>query len=212
MKKLISGLVLTVFFIAHGAAQGALAGGNDIEVVEVEETASGTTFNVYTERWAKDNHYFASGWMGDHGDIEIDDGVRGNARSGKTCMKITYKARSSQGAGWIGVYWQNPANNWGDQMGGYDLTGYEKLSFWARGEKGGEIISKFNMGGISGEYSDSDATEIGPVRLTKDWKEYSINLKGLDLSYISGGFGFAATSNDNPKGFVFYLDDIKYKK
>ena len=212
MKKLIYGLLVAVFFLTHGAAGISLAQEESIEVVELKKSDSTESFTVYAEKWAKGNHYFASGWMGDYGDIEVSDGFITNAHSGKTCMKIVYKARRSQGAGWIGVYWQNPANNWGDQMGGYDLTGYKKLTFWARGQKGGEVISNFNIGGISGTFSDSDSAAIGPVTLTKDWKEYSIDLKGLDLSYISGGFGFSASLNNNPEGFVFYLDDIKFEK
>jgi len=212
MKKLIYGLVVAVFFLAHGVVEISLAQGRSIEVMEMKKSAGTETFKVYTEKWSRDNHYCASGWMGDYGDIEINEGFITDVHSGKTCLKITYKARRSQGAGWIGVYWQNPANNWGDQMGGYDLTGYKKLTFWARGQKGGEVISKFNMGGISGMYSDSDSSEIGPVTLTKGWKEYSIDLEGLDLSYISGGFGFSISSMNNPDGVIFYLDDIEYKK
>jgi len=211
MKKLTYGLVV-VLFLACIVAGDSLAQGKRLEVVEVEKNAGTETFSVYTEKWAKDNHFFASGWMGDYGDIEINEGYITNAHSGKTCMKITYKSGRSQGAGWVGVYWQNPPNNWGDQMGGYDLTGYKKLTFWARGQKGGEVISKFSIGGISGMYSDSDSTAMGPVTLTKAWKEYSIDLKGLDLSYISGGFGFSISINNNPEGVVFYLDDMNYEK
>ena len=68
------------------------------------------------------------------------------------------------------------------------------------------------MGGINGNYSDSDSTSIGPETLTKEWKEYTIDLKGLDLSYISGGFELSASANDNQEGFEIYLDDIKYVK
>jgi len=189
-----------------------LAEEQSVEIVEVGKIPSVEVFNVYTEKWSKKDHYYASGWMGDYGDIEINEGDTVNPFSGKTCLKITYSAERSQNAGWIGVYWQNPPNNWGDEMGGYDLTGYKKLTFRARGEEGGEIISEFKIGGMGGTYSDSDSTAIGPVTLTKDWKEYIINLKGIDLSCISGGFGFSASCNDNPNGFTFYLDDIRYEK
>ena len=150
--------------------------------------------------------------MGDYGDIAIDDGCTINPHDGKTCLKVTYSAKGAQGAGWMGIYWQNPANNWGTQMGGYDLKGYKKLTFWARGDKGGEVISEFKIGGISGNYPDSDATSMGPVTLTTDWKKYEIDLKGMDLSYISGGFMFSASSSNNPEGFVVYLDDVKYEE
>lgn len=169
-------------------------------------------FNVYTEKYDLKNHYIPSGWMGDYGDIQIDDGCTVTPHSGKTSFKVSYSAQGAQGAGWMGIYWQNPANNWGSEMGGYDLKGYNKLKFWARGEKGGETIAEFKVGGINGNYADSDSTSIGPISLTKDWKEYTIDLKGMDLSYISGGFMLSASSKDNPEGFVIYIDDIKYEE
>ena len=97
MKKLIYGLVVAVFFLGYGVAEISLAQGKSIEVVEMKKQAGTETFKVYTEKWAKDNHYFASGWMGDYGDIEINEGFITNAHSGKTCLKITYTARRSSG-------------------------------------------------------------------------------------------------------------------
>jgi len=193
MKKIIIALVALAFLSGYAMADGEV-------------------FNVYTEKWAKGNHYCASGWMGDYADTKINQAYTHNPHLGKTCIKITYTARGTQGAGWVGIYWQNPPNNWGDQLGGYDLTGYKKLTFWARGENGDEIISEFKIGGINGAYSDSDSTSIGPVTLTKEWNEYEIDLAGLDLSYINGGFAFSISSMNNPEGLVFYLDDISYVK
>ena len=95
--------------------------------------------------------------------------------------------------------------------GGFDLTGASKLTFWARGEKGGEQIMEFKMGGLTGTYSDSDSASIGPVELTADWKQYSINLAALDLSYISGGFAWVTNAIAAPEGCVFYLDNIQYE-
>ena len=202
MKKIALILLAVMFFAVPVMAQAAAE--------PKAEAPAKKEFIVFSDKFNVNNHYIPSGWMGDYGDISVDDGCKIDTHSGKTCLKITYTAKGSQGAGWMGVYWQNPANNWGSQMGGFDLTGYNKLEFWARGEKGGEVISEFKMGGITGTYPDSDSTSIGPVTLTKDWKKYEIDLKGLDLSYISGGLELSASSNDNPEGFVIYLDDVKY--
>jgi hypothetical protein len=62
-----------------------------------------------------------------------------------------------------------------------------------------------------GEYSDSDTAGIGPVVLEKTWKQYEIDLKGKDLSYIIGGFCWAGNLDGNPDGAVFYLDEIRYE-
>ncbi len=218
MKKVICSLVIAVFFAVPLMAQAiekADESGSEAVVVVAQESAetpaANKSFNIYTEKMNVKNHYIPSGWMGDYGDLKFNDGWSENTHSGNSCMEIKYSARGAQGAGWAGIYWQNPANNWGSQMGGYDLSGYNKLTFWARGAKGGEVISEFKVGGMSGTYSDSDSTSIGPITLTKDWKQYNLDLKGLDLSYISGGFAFTASSQNNPEGFVIYLDDVKFE-
>ncbi|MBP7056539.1 MAG: hypothetical protein KBB52_06785 [Candidatus Omnitrophica bacterium] len=174
--------------------------------------AKAEEFIVYTDKYNIKNHFIPSGWMGDYGDIALDDGWSQDPHSGKHSIKVTYNAKGAQGAGWMGIYWQNPANNWGTMQGGYDLSDYKKVTFWARGDKGGEVLSEVKMGGITGAYPDSDSTAIGPITLTKEWKQYDIDLKDLDLTSISGGFEFSATARDNPEGFTVYLDDIKYEK
>ncbi len=169
-------------------------------------------FSVYADKKSPDNHYIPSGWMGDYGDIAINDQSMDNPHAGTTCIKFTYTAKKSQGQGWAGVYWQNPANNWGSKKGGFDLTGLNKLTFWAKGAKGGEVIQKFFIGGIKGIYPDSCEVEFGPVELRDTWQQYTINLTGKDLTYISGGFGWVMTAEQNPEGANFYLDDIRFEQ
>jgi hypothetical protein len=168
-------------------------------------------FWVFKDKGAKDNHFIPSGWMGDYGDLKLNDQSADNPYSGTTCLQFIYTAKKSQGQGWAGVYWQNPANNWGSKKGGFDLTGMTKITFWARGAKGGETIQKFVMGGIKGTYPDSSTVEFGPVVLTDGWKQYTINLAGKDLSYVSGGFGWVSTADLNQEGATFYLDDVKFE-
>ena len=168
-------------------------------------------FRVYTDGSSPDNHYVPSGWMGDYGDLKVDDKYLTNPHGGTTCVKVVYNGKATQGARWAGVYWQNPPNNWGTRPGGYDLTGAKKVTFWARGEKGGERIEEFKIGGVTGEYADSDVSGIGPVVLTTEWQEFTIDLEGKDLSSISGGFCWATNLDVNPQGCTFYLDDIKYE-
>lgn len=168
-------------------------------------------FNVYTDRQSSDNHYIPSGWMGDYGDVKINDQSRDNPHSGTTCIQFVYNAKKSQGQGWAGVYWQNPANNWGSKKGGFDLTGMTRLTFWARGQKGAEILQKVKVGGISGTYPDTAEVEMGPIELKDSWQQYSVILTDKDLSYISGGFSWIVTADQNPDGATFYIDDIRFE-
>jgi hypothetical protein len=175
--------------------------------------AEGTfkVFNVYTDAKAPDNHYIPSGWMGDYGDIKFNDKYMTTPHSGTTSIQIIYTNAATQGARWSGIYWQNPPNNWGTRPGGYDLTGAKKVTFWVRGEKGGERLEEVKIGGITGEYADSDVAGIGPLVLTTDWQQFTIDLEGKDLSSISGGFCWATNLDVNPDGATFYFDDIRYE-
>lgn len=168
-------------------------------------------FYVYTDYLSRGNHFYPTGWMGDYTDMEMDEGWTENPHSGSTCIRVVYRAESKQKY-WAGVYWQNPANNWGMSDGGFNLSGASKLTFWARGENGGERV-QFKMGGIAGYYPDSTVATLGVVTLTDNWEKYEIDLRGKDLSYISGGFCFVvkAEAEYNPEGCTFYLDDIAYE-
>ncbi len=168
-------------------------------------------FPVYTDAKSADNHFSPSGWMGDFGDLKVSDLWSKNPHSGATCIQLKYSAKEANGAGWAGIYWQNPANNWGSKKGGFDLTGAKKLTFWAQGEKGGEIIAEVGVGGVTGKYADTDKVSMGPIKLTSEWKKYEIDISEADLSYISGGFFWVAKSDDMPGGMTFYLDDIRYE-
>ncbi|MDP1853645.1 MAG: hypothetical protein Q8L26_05540 [Candidatus Omnitrophota bacterium] len=168
-------------------------------------------FPVYSDKSSPDNHFIPSGWMGDYMDIKFEDASGDNPHGGATCIKVTYNSKATGGARWAGIYWQYPANNWGGVDKSHDLGGATKLTFWIRGEKGGEVIQEIKMGGISGEYSDSDTAGVGPLTLTSEWKQYTIDLSGRDLTHIIGGFVWSTNIDVNPDGVIFYLDDIKYE-
>ena len=213
--KTLSLLILLSCFICACASSKTAKDGSSADTnkaaSDTNVSSSFKLFYVYDDFMSQNNHFAPSGWMGDFGDIKLDQSCSESPKTGKNCIKITYTAEMKQGAGWAGIFWQQPANNWGDKKGGYDLTGATKLTFWAKGAKGGEKIAEFKMGGITGEYPDSDSAVLGPIELTKKWQQFSIDLAGKDLSYVIGGFCFAASKDDNPNGFVIYLDNISYE-
>ncbi|MBF0387919.1 MAG: hypothetical protein HQL20_08710 [Candidatus Omnitrophica bacterium] len=172
-----------------------------------------TPFIVYQDKASK-NRFTPSGYMPTGECIALDDGWQYDTKEGKTSVRVVYDvACSKQNRKWVGVYWQNPADNWGDRKGGYNLSGAARLSFWAKGELGGERIEEFRVGGIGANslYPDTDSATIGPVILTNQWKQYSIDLRGKDLTHISGGFAWVANVEANPHHCTFYLDDIRYE-
>jgi hypothetical protein len=87
------------------------------------------------------------------------------------------------------------------------------LTFWVKGETGGEE-AEFKVGGIDGNarYPDSiqPSVSTGIITLTSDWKQYTINLSGQDLSHVIGGFCWTTNTNQNPDGATVFLDDITF--
>lgn len=164
-------------------------------------------FYIYKEAGYK-TKFVPSGYMGDYENIRMQQRCFKNPKKGLSCLKIKYYKRSNK-EGWAGVYWQYPYDNWGNKEEFIDLRGYSKLTFYARGNKGGEVIECFKVGGIKGEYSDSIEASLGHlVILSKRWKKYTINLKGKDLSHMIGGFCFVVVNEDFQENMIFYLDEI----
>jgi hypothetical protein len=150
--------------------------------------------------------YIPAGWMGDTKSIKVNPAWTTQPRAGKTCMRCDFEA----GTGWGGVTWQNPPGDWGDRPGGYNLTGAKKLTFWARGEKGGETIS-FLYGTLAKtkKFGDTGSGKLEKVALSKEWQLHEINLDGQDLSRIKTGFVWTLAGAGQP--VTFYLDDIRWE-
>jgi hypothetical protein len=195
-KSIIFCVVLFTFCVVFASAQG------------VKKAQGPNPFDVLSM-------FIPSGWMGDGEQgtkyIQFLDGWKKNPYSGPVCVKVTYTPGET---GWAGIYWQNEPNNWGDEPGeDFRKDGYKKLTFWARGENGGEIV-EFKVGGIKApgkRYRDSFKESTGRINLEKEWKQYTIDLEGEDLSSVIGGFCWVAARSSNPEGLTFYIDDVFYK-
>jgi hypothetical protein len=198
------------------------------------------SFWVYQDSGSAGNHFFE--WM-KFPDAEAAVGISGSwtetKYSGATAIRCTF--RNLNGRNYGGFLFQNgilrgddkaPKENFGTEANaGLNLTGATQLSFWARGESGGEVV-RFFMGGIGWDttgflrrpqtpctkkvegpcpYPDSTPKAMIQSVLTREWRRYVINLRGRDLHYVLGGFGWYADAVSNPEGAVFYVDDIQYE-
>lgn len=150
--------------------------------------------------------WFPSGWMGNTDKLEMNLESEEFPRSGSTSIKIKYTAFDN----WVGIAWQHPINDWGDQKGGYNLHGATKLTFWARGKTGGERVN-FGVGILKEDrdFFDTAFAELENVKLSDKWKKYTIDLKGKDLSRIKTPFVWSLGSPGFP--VTFYLDDIQFE-
>ncbi len=162
-------------------------------------------FALYEEAGG-DSPFVPSGYMGKNEAIKVDLDNATNPHSGKSCIKVEFTDPKN----WGGVVWQSPANDWGDAPGGLDFTGAKKLTFWARGEKGGEVVNfSFGLIGKNKAFPDSASNQLDKVRLTDEWSQYTIYLKGQDLSRLKTPFVWTLATNGAP--ITFYLDDIRYE-
>ncbi|MCK5580560.1 MAG: hypothetical protein KAJ18_04725 [Candidatus Omnitrophica bacterium] len=212
MKRIILTIIcLTFLFGCDDTTSQQSSSGSSAAPAAVQENPF-QPFVVYSNKGSRDNHYVPSGFMPNGKCLSFTDAWLENCHEGRTCMKIEYDvACSREDQKWAGIYWLNPANNWGNQKGGYNLEGATALTFWAKGEKGGERIEEFKMGGIIGDYPDTDMGMIGPVILTDAWRKYSIDLRGKDISYISGGFSWSTSVDVNSETCTFYIDQVQYE-
>jgi hypothetical protein len=158
---------------------------------------------IYAEQGSR-GPYIPSGWMGLASAVKVDEACRDRPRSGATCMRFDYAASGD----WAGVVWQDPEGDWGDRPGGWNLSGARKLTFWARGARGGEVVG-FLLGTIGRDkpYFDTAQVKLDSVRLTAEWALYTLDLAGKDLARIKTGFGWVAAGQGSP--IAFYLDDIR---
>lgn len=167
-------------------------------------------FYIYTDANDRMNNFYPAGWMGDIRDLQIDYQYAENPKSGKTSIKVRYKNNVKHGANWAGLHFQQtPQNWWSSKRGGYDLTTAKRLYFYARGEHGNEVV-EFKTARVRQHTYDHVPKTTIRVKLSKEWKRFELDLSDITLDDIAGGFSFTVSKRDNPKGCVFYIDEIYY--
>ncbi len=143
--------------------------------------------------------------MGSTDKLKMDEASTENPKVGKECTKVTFASES----GWAGVVWQHPAGDWGDAPGGFDLTGASRLTFWARGNVGGEKVT-IGIGNIAKPKIYHDTfTDKKELTLTKEWQQFELDLTGKDLTRIKSALYFTTASEGQP--LAFFLDEITIK-
>jgi hypothetical protein len=198
-----------IFAYVRNGADGAAVANVPVYVdgpVKVRPAAQAKLPLVVVGDGASPPPFVPTGWMGNVKAIRMNESCKVLPHTGATCVRIDYTAA----ADWGGVVWQSPPNDWGDKPGGWNLTGARRLSFWARGEKGGEVVS-FQLGllGPDKRFRDTSAGSLPNVKLTREWQQYAVDLTGKDLSRIKTGFAWTVAAQGAP--VTFYLDDIQYE-
>jgi len=161
-------------------------------------------FDVYRDGF-EGMPWAPSGWMGSFDALSLNGDHTENCHEGPACIEVRYTGD----LGWVGLAWQHPPNNWGDEEGGFDLTGARELEVWARGEYGGERISiGVGLLDAGAAHPDSAKRVVEGITLSHEWKRYRVRLKHLDLSSIKTGFVVVLDGKRVP--VTVYLDSIRY--
>lgn len=167
------------------------------------------------EKYSIEELFIPSGFIGCNNQITIEDAYQKEFHSAPFGNRITFIDNCD--AGWAGIYWQLPTSNFGDKPGiNLSGLGYSKVTFWAKGETGGEVI-EFGSGCIDdpkAKFKDSYCAKIANRRvvLENEWVQYSIEFdEGTDLNSVVGAFYWSSPWRANSNGLVFYLDDMQFE-
>ncbi|GAB4157095.1 MAG: hypothetical protein Tsb0033_08480 [Winogradskyella sp.] len=156
----------------------------------------------------KDNEhvpYFPSAYMGNYRAMEVDLNHTKTVHSGKTAIEISYNV----GYDWYGFAMVDPANDWGDILGGYDISGAKTFSFWAKSDSS-NVMATIGFGLIDDDKTYHDtAKKSVEIKLTKEWKKYTIKTKRLDLSCIRSGLVVFSGGVGLPH--KIYIDDVVFE-
>ena len=163
------------------------------------------TFPFYVYDEGKHYPYLPTGYMGDFQYLKVDGENKEQTHSGEAALKITFTGSG----GWYGLAFVDPPNDWGDRVGGYNLMGATRLTFWAKSTS--EMVGGtfgFGMIGQEKPYYDT-GKKSERFQLSNEWKKYEIDIRGMDLRCIKTGFvmylgGIGET-------YSFWLDDVKFE-
>ncbi len=149
--------------------------------------------------------YFPSAYMGNMSAMQVNTRNTIHAKSGDASLQIVYDAEQD----WYGLALVDPANDWGETLGGYDITGARTFSFWARASSS-KVSATIGFGLIDDDqpYPDTAKRSIA-INMSTSWKKYTIALDDLDLSCIRSGLVIYSGGMGTPH--KIYLDDVMFE-
>ncbi len=149
--------------------------------------------------------YFPSAYMGNNSAMHVNTKNTIHAKNGEASLQVIYDAEQD----WYGLGLVDPADDWGEKLGGYDLSGATTFSFWARASSS-KVVATVGFGLIGDDQPFPDTAKKSiEIQMATRWTKYSIDVSDLDLSCIrsglvifSGGIGTA---------HKIYFDDVMFE-
>ena len=238
MRKTIAVLLALIFFsflcstIAHGDYE-AYQPAEEKAVQALKSVLEEEKRNLYIYRDFGDteNHYTQKALVaGIDATLvhNMDENWRDAPYSGNSCIRCEQIIREGDWGGWLFLNGYLPEGSNVPQLNdgtvagqGLNLSGAEKLTFFVRGESGGEQVEFFTCGfGHDGKWNiptapvpDSSAKRsTGVITLSREWTQVSIDLTSADMSSIVCGFGYVLAGSAIRAGEnAFYLDEIRFE-
>ena len=92
-----------------------------------------------------------------------------------------------------------------------DAQGEDAVDQFGLGVADHGVVHVIELGllGKDKPYPDTASAKLDKVKLTKEWKQYTFDLKGKDLTRIKTGFSCVWAAEG--KAITFYLDDVRYQ-
>jgi hypothetical protein len=121
---------------------------------------------------------------------------------GNTSIRIDVPAPNDPNGGYIGGIFR-------DRGDGRNLSGYDALTFWAKGSTTASFEAGFGIDFIENKYT---ATTV--VQLSTTWRKYVIPIPDPSkLTQERGMFIFSAgTNSTNGLGYTIWIDELRFEK
>lgn len=89
-----------------------------------------------------------------------------------------------------------------------DLTGYDALTFWAKGTRGGLI----NEIGFGQDFFENKFQVSMSLQLTTNWRKYVIPIPDPAKLVQERGMFWFAEGPENNEGYTFWIDELQFEK
>jgi hypothetical protein len=96
-----------------------------------------------------------------------------------------------------------------DDNGGRDLSGYNALTFWAKGSQSAII----NEVGYGNDFGDNKyLVSLQNLSLTTNWVKYIIPIPDASKLIQERGMFWYAEGPEDDKGYTFWIDELKFEQ
>lgn len=178
-----------------GAALTASACSRDLDTLE--PAAFPTLSAVFSDNFVATSFQAFGGSKVDAVQIDAETRLRGSAS-----LKVTVPGPGDASGGYAGgAFVANVAR---------DLTGYNALTFWAKGS----IAAKLDVAGLGNDNTGASQypAQVTGLQLTTTWKKYVIPIPLASKLERERGAFFFAEGPENGAGYTIWFDEIQFEK